>query len=62
MMKDQKEMPATDTIILDGLPYVKSEISNGIQVTVHIPENIHERAKQDKINRIYDILCPKSFT
>lgn len=29
---------------------------NGIRVTSHIPENVSERFKQNKINQIYDIL------
>jgi len=29
---------------------------NGIKVTSHIPENVSESFKQNKINQIYDIL------
>lgn len=31
---------------------------NGIRVTSHIPENVSESFKQNKINQIYDILKP----
>lgn len=30
--------------------------SKEIRVVVHTPKNMHERIKQQKINRIYDIL------
>ena len=33
--------------------------SNNIKVTVHIPENVIETVRQQKINLIYDILSPK---
>lgn len=31
---------------------------NGIKVAIRIPYNVAENIKQQKINRIYDILCP----
>ena len=31
----------------------------GIKVTIHIPQNIKPHAKQQKINRIYEILKPR---
>jgi len=31
-----------------------------VKVTVHLPENIMENARQQKINRIYDILAHKN--
>lgn len=31
-----------------------------IKVKVHIPENVSETVKQQKINRLYDILKPKN--
>ena len=34
---------------------VKTGIA-GIKVTVHVPEQLHERVRQQKVNRIYDIL------
>lgn len=37
---------------------VKPRISGEIKVTVHIPERVHENVRQQKINRIYDILSP----
>lgn len=30
-------------------------------VTIHIPDNVSETLKQQKINRLYDILKPKEF-
>lgn len=30
-----------------------------IKITVHLPENVSENARRQKINRIYDILNPK---
>ena len=31
---------------------------NGIKVTFHIPENVSESFKRNRINQIYDILKP----
>ena len=31
---------------------------NGIKVTSHIPENVSESFKRNRINQIYDILKP----
>ena len=31
---------------------------NGIKVTSHIPENVSESVKRNRINQIYDILKP----
>jgi len=31
-----------------------------IQITVHIPDKVTENIKQLKINRLYDILKPKT--
>ncbi len=31
----------------------------GIKLVVHIPENVHESTRQQKINRIYNILNPE---
>lgn len=41
---------------------VETHKSNGIKVTVHIPDEgeIPEYIKQQKINQLYDILVPKS--
>lgn len=30
-----------------------------IKVTIHIPENVNERVRQQKIDKIYDILSAK---
>ena len=32
-----------------------------VRVTIHIPDNVSESIKQQKINRLYDILKPKEF-
>ena len=32
---------------------------NKVKVTIHIPDNISETIRQQKINRLYDILKPK---
>lgn len=32
-----------------------------LNVTVHIPNNVHETIRRQKINRIYDILNPGNF-
>ncbi len=34
---------------------------NDIKVTVHTPENVLNRVKQEKINQIYDILSSNSI-
>ena len=31
-----------------------------INVTIHIPDKVSENIKQQKINRLYDILKPKN--
>jgi len=36
----------------------KEKHPNKIKLTVHIPENIQENVRQQKVNRIYDILNP----
>ena len=36
---------------------VKTETTQQIRVTIHVPEHLHERIRQQKINRIYDILA-----
>ena len=33
---------------------------NNIKVTSHIPDNVSESVKRNKINQIYDILIPDS--
>ncbi len=38
-----------------------SNALNKIKLTVHIPENIQENVRQQKVNRIYDILNPEIF-
>ncbi len=32
---------------------------NDINVTIHTPEKVQNRVRQEKINRIYDLLSPK---
>lgn len=38
-----------------------SNALNKIKLTVHIPENIQENVRQQKVNKIYDILNPEIF-
>lgn len=40
---------------------VKMKVSNEIKVTIHLPENVHETIRQQKINKIYDLLNPESL-
>lgn len=35
---------------------ITEHTSNGIKVTVHIPENVSDSVKRNRINQIYDIL------
>ena len=37
---------------------VETKVSNGIVVRIHIPEDVPETTRRQKINRIYDILNP----
>lgn len=37
----------------------KTYMPQQIKITVHLPKNISEDARRQKINRIYDILNPK---
>ena len=41
---------------------IETHQSNGIKVTVHIPDDgeIPEYIKREKINQLYDILAPKT--
>ncbi|MDO5558377.1 MAG: hypothetical protein Q4F95_02135 [Oscillospiraceae bacterium] len=34
-------------------------IENNVKVTIHIPDDVSETVRQQKINRLYDILKPK---
>ena len=47
-----------EDIVPDAGQPVKAVDSERIKVTVHIPENMSETSRQQKINRIYDILNP----
>lgn len=35
---------------------VKAKTPNGISVKIHIPDRPHDRVRQQKINKIYEIL------
>lgn len=35
---------------------ITEHTTNGIKVTVHIPENVSDSVKRNRINQIYDIL------
>ena len=37
---------------------ITEHTSNGIKVTVHVPENVSDSVKRNRINQIYDILMP----
>ncbi len=49
----------TENIIQNMGQTVKVESPRKIRVTVHVPDHLHERVRQQKVNRIYDILNPK---
>lgn len=38
---------------------MKQENTKTVKVTIHIPDNVSENTRQQKINRLYDILRPK---
>lgn len=38
---------------------MKRKDTKTVKVTIHIPDKISENIKQDKINRLYEILKPK---
>lgn len=49
----------TDMADNDSSHTDNSNTLNKIKLTVHIPENIQENVRQQKVNRIYDILNPE---
>lgn len=38
---------------------MKKENTQTVKVTIHVPDKISENVKQQKINRLYEILKPK---
>ncbi len=48
------------SIIQNESHAVKARPSQEIRVTIHTPENVAENIRRQKINRIYDILNPKT--
>lgn len=38
---------------------MEQENTKTVKVTIHVPDKISENIKQQKINRLYDILKPK---
>lgn len=38
---------------------MKKDNTKTVKVTIHIPDKVSENIKQQKINRLYDILKPK---
>ena len=58
-MEKQRNI-STENIVTDVGPAVKAVFQKGIKVTVHIPENLNETSRRQKINRLYDILKPKA--
>lgn len=55
-MKEHKASVADEKDVYTG----KTCMSQQIKITVHLPKNISEDARRQKINRIYDILNPKT--
>ena len=52
-----------NTSEINGQDRYRSKIitaSAGIKITVHVPKNVTETVRQRKINKIYDILSPKT--
>lgn len=54
-------MANTNSSLSDVHTATKRESPDKIHVTVRVPDNLHERVRQQKINRIYDILNPDRF-
>lgn len=48
----------TTTAVADGGTISAENIST-VKVTIHIPDEVSETIRQQKINRLYDILKPK---
>ena len=48
----------TNTAVADGGTISAENIST-VKVTIHIPDEVSETVRQQKINRLYDILKPK---
>lgn len=48
----------TNTAVTDG-ETISAESKSEVKVTVHIPDDISEAVRQQKINRLYDLLKPK---
>ena len=57
---NERKAAVSAPILDDGRNAVKINAAKQIRVTVRIPENITEIVRQQKINRIYDILNPES--
>lgn len=57
-MEKQRNITA-ESIVTDIRLAVKATLPKEIKVTVHIPENMNEISRRQKINRIYDILKPE---
>lgn len=45
-------------ISIPDMSAVVKEEAKKINVTIHVPDHLHERVRNQKINRIYDILNP----
>lgn len=54
----RNELFTTTTIVDSNELSAKNETAE-IMVKVHVPDNISENIKQQKINHLYDILKPK---
>ena len=52
--KTTNNIPSAKKITSNSIP----DANVSIRVTVNIPENVRDNIRQQKINRIYDILSP----
>ncbi len=57
-------MNTHETIAADSVNWRERKTANinalsGIRVTIHLPSDVPESIRHQKINRIYDILNPK---
>lgn len=51
---------AADSVNLSRRNTAGTSILLGIKVTIHVPQNVPENIRCQKINRIYDILNPET--
>ena len=51
-----------NNIIIDNIIEADSKDTPTVKVTIHIPDTVPDSVKQQKINKLYDILKPKKET